>query len=89
MLRPVELAADVTVLPPYEYCLVASEPPAPAGTALSPAADAGGKEARAPEDGERRQGRTFRAPPPLWTVCSDTAKNEPAKNLQILQCIKM
>ena len=42
MLRPVELAADVTVLPPYEYCLV--QPPAealdevvfPAGKVESP-----------------------------------------------------
>jgi len=41
VLRPVELAADVTVLPPYEYCLV--QPPAeldvstfPAGKVESP-----------------------------------------------------
>merc|ERR550514_59983 len=44
LLRPVELAADVTVLPPYEYCLVQPPP------AALPSAEAGGKEARAPEE---------------------------------------
>jgi hypothetical protein len=44
LLRPVELAADFTVLPPYEYCLALPPP------AALPSAEAGGKEARAPED---------------------------------------